>query len=100
MSSQPIRNVNISFEICTNMCKCVRGTLEEPRGSSGEGSGAVRGRFGEGSGKVRGRFGEGSGKVRGSHGGATARTPCGHFYGTLIILVLEPCRELAIKDKC
>ena len=90
MCSQLIQNVNISFEIYTNLCKCVRGTLEEPRRSSGEGSGAVRGRFGGGSaavrgrfgggsGAVRGRFGEGSGNVWGSHGGASG-APLTHLH--------------------
>ena len=77
------------------MSKCVRGALEEPGGAAGN----VRGRFGEGSGKVIRTFREGSGKVRGSHGGASARPPCGHLDGTLIILLLEPSSELAIKEK-
>ena len=35
---------------------------------------------------------------RGSRGGASARTPCGDFYGTLILLLLEPPSELAIRE--
>ena len=87
MCSQLMEHVNISFEICANVS---RGLWDA--------AGAFRGRFGEGSGKVRGRFGECSGKVRGSHGGATARTPCGHFYWTLIILPQKPSSELAIRE--
>ena len=84
------------------MCKCVRGTLEEPGGAAGN----VRGRFGEGSGEgsgnVPGRFGEGSGKVRGRFGEATGEPapdpPVGILYGILIIPLLEPFSELAIRE--
>ena len=98
MCSQLIRNVNISLEICANVSGGLWEAAGALRGRFGEGSGAVRGRFGEGSGKVRGMFGEGSGKVRGSHGSASARPPCGHLYGTLILLLLEPSSELAIRE--
>ena len=90
MCSQLIQHVNISFEICENMS-----------GGLWEAVGALRGRFGQGSGKVRGRFGEGSGQIR-EHsweatGGASARPPCGHLDGTLMVLLLEPSSELAIR---
>ena len=45
MCSPLIQNVNISFEIFTNVS-----------GGLWEAAGALRGRFGEGSGAVRGRF--------------------------------------------
>ena len=65
-------------------------------------SGRPRGHFGEGSGKVRGRFEESSGKVRGSFGpaagGPAPDPPVGILYGTLIILLLEPSSELAIRE--
>ena len=72
------------------MCKCVKALWTSRGGATTK----VRGRFGEGSEKVRGRFGG----AAGSHGGASARPPCGHVYGTLIILLLEPSSELAIRE--
>ena len=99
MCSQLIQNVNISLEICAN----VSGGLWEAAGALrarfGCTSGKVLGGLGGTSGKVRGRFGEGSGKVRERSGGASARPPCGHFYGILIIPLLEPSSEFAIKEK-
>ena len=71
-----------------NMCKCVRATLEEPGGAAGN----VRGRFRGGSLKIRGRFREATGEP-------APDPPCGHFYGTLIILLLQPASELAIREK-
>ena len=91
MCSQLIQNVNISFEICTNVL-----------GGLWEAAGALRGRFGEGSGVVRGRFGGGSGAVLGRFGEATGEPapdpPVGILYGTLIVPLLEPSSELAIKE--
>ena len=61
------------------MCKCVRGSLEEPGGAA----------WGQRGGSVG---------AAGEPRGATAGTPCGHLYGNLIILMLEPFSELAIRE--
>ena len=91
MCSQLIQNVNISLEICANVSGGLWRNPGEQRATVGEGSGKVPV-------KVRGMFGEGSGKVRGTLGGASARPPCGNFYGTLIILLLKPSSEFAIRE--
>ena len=69
------------------MYKCVRGSLGGRESTSG---------------KVRGMFGEGSGKVRKASGGATQGQapdpPVGILYGSLIIPLLEPSSELAIRE--
>ena len=83
------------------MCKCVRWSLDQPRGGSGGTAGAQRGCTGGTAGVQRGRFGEVAGAQRGSRGGGAAPgPPCGHLCGTLIILLLEPCSEVAIMEIC
>ena len=86
-----MNNVNISFEICTNVSE---GTL----GGRGSTSGKVRGRFGEGSEKVRADIEPPSSRHRAGTAGASARPPCGHLYRILIIPLLEPSSELAIRE--
>ena len=85
MCSQLIRNLNISLEICTN----VSGELWISRGNAAV---KVRGRFGEGSGNPRGTFGEPSGEP-------APDPPVGILYGIVIIPLLEPSSELAIRER-
>ena len=49
-------------------------------------------------GEPRGGSGGAAWEPRGSRGGASARTPCGDFYGTLILLLLKPSSEFAIRE--
>ena len=90
MCLQLLQNINISFEIYTNMS----GGLWEAARVFEEVSGKVHINFGEGSGggseQQREMFGPAQGSQR--------QTPCRHLYIIVIILLRTPSSELAIRE--
>ena len=83
MFLQLMQNVNISFEICSNV-----------PGQSGPAAGGQRGHSGEAAGAKRGSSGGAAGEPRGSHG----RDPLWTFLWDSYLPLLEPSSELAIRE--